>query len=275
VPKHWGIFNMLPTDPKYENQIDCWKEQIKNHFNQITLSAEKKRSLEHMLLNASSQRKVQKFKYNFVEKIKSGYVKNQRIIYSHIATASLAAILTFGFINLFEINNHDFIAEMVYSMQDASAMPPDFDLVGDSNALPQLSIDSLPNQSFEPVIPKQLAQSYSAYEGRFFLYKGQQGVSITMEPNQSILKSASKVPQSQQAVLYIVKLTQKNEGSFPKQKVLKRIQSSSSKVKRIYAWRDGAYGYAMVQQQGLADSSNSGFADNVLSSEDQLILNSN
>jgi hypothetical protein len=269
---------MLPTDPKFENSKDCWKEQVKNHFNQISLSVEKKRSLEHMLLKASTKQETQyfhNFKINIIGKIKSTYVKNQRIIYSHIATASLAAVVTFGFINLFEINNHDFIAEMVSSMQDANAMPPDFDLVGDSNALPQLSMDSLPNQSFEPVIPKQLSQSYSAYEGRFFLYKGQQGVSITMEPNQSIVKSASKVPQTHPAVLYIVKLTQKNEGSFPKQKVLKRIQSSSSKVKRVYAWRDGAYGYAMVQQQGIPDSPSSNFVDNVLSTDDPLNVNSN
>ncbi len=265
---------MLPTDPKHENSKNCWKEQVKSHFNQISLSAEKKRALEHMLLNTSPHRETKYFqnvRYNYIEKIKGVFVKNQRSIYSHIATASLAVIVTFGFINLFEINNHDFIAEMVSSMQDASAMPPDFDLVGDSNALPQLSMDSLPNQSFEPVIPKQVTQSYSAYEGRFFLYKGQQGVSITMEPNQSIIKFASKKPQTNPAVLYIVKLTQKNEGSFPKQKVLKRIQSSSSKVKRVYAWRDGAYGYAMVQQQGFPDNSN--FADNVLSNDDQLNLN--
>ena len=270
---------MLPTDPKYENSKDCWKEQVKSHFNQITLSADKKRSLEHLLLNASTKQETQyyqKFKTNIIEKIKSVCVKNQRIIYSHLATASLAAIVTFSFVNLFEINNHDFISEMVSSMQDASAMPPDFDLVGDSTALPQLSMDSLPNQSFEPVIPKQLAQNYSAYEGRFFLYKGQQGVSITMEPNQAFVKSASKVPLTHPAVLYIVKLTQKNEGSFPKQKILKRIQSSSSKVKRVYAWRDGAYGYAMVQQQqGIPDSPTSSFADNVLSTEEPLNLNSN
>lgn len=269
---------MLPTEPKYENSKDCWKEQIKSHFNQISLSSEKRRSLEHMLLNISSKKENAYFQYlksNFIEKIKNIYVKNQRMIYSHIATASLTAIVTFGLINLFEVNNHDFIAEMVSSMQDANAMPPDFDLVGDSNALPQLSMDSLPNQSFEPVIPKQLAQSYSAYEGRFFLYKGQQGVSITMEPNQSVIKSASKVAQTHPAVLYIVKLTQKNEGSFPKQKVLKKIQSSSSKVKRVYVWRDGAYGYAMVQQQGILDNPSSNHSDNVLFTDEQLNVNSN
>ncbi len=269
---------MLPTDPKNEISKECWKEQIKSHFNQISLSAEKKRSLEHLLLNTSSHRETKYFQIvnsNFIAKIKGAFVKNQRLIYSHFATASLTVIVTFSFINLFDMNNHDFIAEMVSSMPDASAMPPDFDLVGDSTALPQLSMDSLPNQSFEPVIPKQVAQSYSAYEGRFFLYKGQQGVSITMEPNLSIIKSASKTPQNHPAVLYIVKLTQKNEGSFPKQKVLKKIQSSPSRVKRVYAWRDGAYGYAMVQQQGMPDNSNSGFADNVLFSDEQLNLNSN
>jgi len=254
---------MLPNDPKFENLKENWKDQVKNHYNQVSLSSDQKRMLEHLLLNKAQKEKNQYF-INLIQKFKNVYHKNEKKVFSHFITAAVAASVTFGLLHVFENSNYDFISEMVSSMQDANAMPPDFDLVGDSNALPQLSMDSLPDQSFEPVIPKQLAQSYSAYEGRFFLYKGQQGVSITMEPNQNIQKT--KLQQSKPSVLYIVKLTKKNENSFPKQKILKKIQAASSKIKRVYAWRDGAYGYAMVQPQGIQENN---LEENVLSNEEQ------
>jgi len=261
---------MLPITPKFENINENWKEQVKNHFNEISLSADKKRMLEHMLLNEDNKKNNRYF-VSLYQKFKNVYIKNEKKVFSHFLTAAIAASATFCFICIFENSNHDFISEMVSSMQDANTMPPDFDLVGDSNALPQLSMDSLPNQSFEPIIPKQLAQSYSANEGRFFLYKGQQGVSITMEPNQSIQKA--KIQHSKPVVLYIVKLTKKNENSFPKQKILKKIQAASSKIKRVYAWRDGAYGYAMVQPQGIQENNN--IEENVTSNEELLNVTAN
>ncbi|APJ04427.1 hypothetical protein [Silvanigrella aquatica] len=270
---------MSPTHQNNEDSKHCWKAQVKTHFNKISLDADKKRSLEQMLLNASYHKEneyIKNIKQNFLKKLKELFLKHQKALYTHVCTAALAAVTTLVCINLLESNNHDFIAEMVSSMQNTAAMPPDFDLVGDSNALTQLSMDSLPNQYFEPVIPKQVAQNYNAYEGRFFIFKGQQGVSISMEPNTSMIKSQNKAQQSRPAVLYIVKLSQKNENSFPKQKVLKRILSSSSKVKRVYAWRDGAYGYAMVPQQGMSENTgSSSFVESVLTNEEQLNINSN
>lgn len=268
---------MLPTDPKHENLNECWKKQINEYFNEISLTSDKKRTLEHMLLKASANNKSALLRNRYCHifgKLNNIFVINQNKILSHVVTAALAAILTFSLTSLFEFSNHDFISEMVISMQNSNAMPPDFDLVGDSTALQQLSIDSLPNQSFEPVIPKQLAQNYSAYEGRFFLYKGQQGVSITMEPNQSIVKAPPKHQRSHNAVLYIVKLSRKSESSFPKQKILKKIQSSS-KIKRIYAWREGSYGYAMVQLQNFPENQNANIFDSSLLNEDQLNMISN
>ena len=74
-------------------------------------------------------------------------------------------------------------------------------------------------------------------------------------------------------MLYIVKLTKKNENSFPKQKILKKIQAASSKIKRVYAWRDGAYGYAMVQPQGIQENNN--LEENVLLNDDQPSVTAN
>ncbi|APJ04425.1 hypothetical protein [Silvanigrella aquatica] len=267
---------MSPTHQNNENSKDYWKEQVKTHFNQMNLTADKERNLEQMLLSTlyhNENKYIKNIKQNFLQKSKGLYIKNQKTLYTHVCTAALTVVTTLVCINLLESNNHDFIAEMVSSMQNTAAMPPDFDLVGDANALTELSTESLPNQSFAPAIPKQVAQNYDAYEGRFFLFKGQQGVSISMEPNPtSVVKSQSTAQQqSRRSVLYIVKLSQKNENSFPKQKVLKRILSSSSKVKRIYAWREGAYGYAMVPQQGMTENTvSTSFVDNVFSNEEQL-----
>ncbi len=253
---------MLPNDPKIQNSNEDWKEQVKNHFHTFSLSPEKKRDLEHLLLRPEKQKNI-KFFNILNQKLLRVYRLNKKIYFSHFITAVLAAATTFFFINVFENSNHDFISEMVSSLQDANAMPPDFDLVGDSTALPQLSIDSLPNQSFEPVIPQQLAQSYSASEGRFFLFKGLQGVSINLEPNNRVNKKS--LSKRRPVVLFIVKLSKKNESSFPKQKILKKIHASASKIKKIYAWREGAYGYAMVQP---INSNENNVEDTILNIED-------
>lgn len=253
---------MLPNDPKIQNTNEDWKEQVKNHFHEFSLSPEKKRDLEHLLLFPEKQKNI-KFFNILNQKLLQVYRQNKKIYFSHFMTAILAASATFFLINVFENSNHDFISEMVSSLQDANAMPPDFDLVGDSTALPQLSIDSLPNQSFEPVIPQQLAQSYSASEGRFFLFKGLQGVSINLEPNNRINKKS--LTKQRPTVLFIVKLSKKNENSFPKQKILKKIQASASKIKKIYAWREGAYGYAIVQP---ISSNENNIEDTILNIED-------
>ena len=185
-----------------------------------------------------------------------------KLILSHSAIAFAAAVLTFGIVAFYydkQKTNHDFVSELA-SLPDSDSMPPDFDLVGDASALPTLSAESLEGQAFQPVIPQQIAQSYSAYEGRFFQMKGQQGVSIAMEPafglSPDLLSTVMLKHKARPTTLYIVKLSDKNSASFPKEKTLHKIQSALGKMKRIYAWRDGAYGYAMVQLQNVSTSSN-------------------
>lgn len=255
---------MLPKNPNIQNENESWKEQVKKHFQKHSVSSQRKRHLEELLLNSGKQKNI-KFFNNLTQKLKKVYLPSKKIYLSHVVTALVAASTTFFFLNVFENSNHDFISEMVSALQDANALPPDFDLVGDSSALPQLSMDSLPNQSFEPVIPQQLAQSYFAAEGRFFLFKGLQGVSIKMEPNLLNKKVIRKKP----ATLYIVKLSKKNE-NFPKKNVLKKIQASATKIKKVYAWREGAYGYVMVQP--IAANENT-LEDNILVNDEWNPLN--
>jgi hypothetical protein len=251
---------MLQSHPKNGSLETNWKEQVKNYFTELRLSPEKRRSLEQMLLRASFEEEKQNLNFLrskslfLISFCKKFLMNNKKQLFSHLIVALAASASSVAFYYFSEKNKVDFVSELVSSLQDAVTLPPDFDLVGDSNALPQLSIDSLANHSFQPTIPPQLAQTYSAYEGRFFLYKGQQGVSITMEPHASSLPAfSSKISPPKPAVLYIVKLSQKNENLFPKKKVLKKIHSSSAKINKVYAWRDGAYGYAMVQPQIMGE----------------------
>ncbi|RDB36212.1 hypothetical protein [Spirobacillus cienkowskii] len=237
---------MVPHQPDNQDNTNKWKQQVNEYFHDISLSMQKKHSLEHLITSATFSQKrrfLHKVKHSFFYKLNFSYFKKNNKFFTHFTTACFSALTTWGSIKFFENVSHDFIIDMVATVQDSRTLPPDFDLVGDASGLPELSLESLPNQAFTPNIPNQLSQFYSASEGRFFLYKGLQGVSINLHSNTN--NQSNLLPHP--ATLYIVKLTKNNLESFPKQKVLKRIRTSSSKVNRVYAWRDDVYGYAMVQ----------------------------
>ncbi|KAB8029790.1 hypothetical protein [Fluviispira multicolorata] len=265
---------MLPNENNYKKDVDSWKKTIKSHFDTHSLSKDKKIQLEQMLLQRQlsplkSISSINKGKLYF-RTCKAILLKNQKYILTHCVAASAAALLTFSLLGGFENNHHDILSEMAF-LPDAGTLPADFDLVGDATALPQLSLESLPNQSFEPVIPKKITQKYTANEGRFFYLKGQQGVSISMQPIAGLPHATSNIHMDRPSTLYIVKLSQKNESDFPKKRILRKIISSTGKVRRIYAWQDGAYGYAMVQPQNISDGGSS--SDIFQTSEDPSIVN--
>jgi hypothetical protein len=237
---------MVPHHPDNQNNNNKWKQQVNEYFHNISLSKQTKHSLEHLITHTPFSQKchfLHKVKHSFFNKLNFSYFKKKKKFITHFTTACFSALTTWATIKFFENVSHDFIIDMVATVQDSRTLPPDFDLVGDASGLPELSLESLPNQAFTPHIPNQLSQFYSASEGRFFLYKGLQGVSINLHSNTN--NKSNLLPHP--ATLYIVKLTKNNLESFPKQKVLKRIKSSSSKANRVYAWRDDVYGYAMVQ----------------------------
>jgi hypothetical protein len=209
------------------------RDEFNTYFHSISLSEAQKQALEASLL--------------VHPKVKSPFVRHflsfhKKIIFSHLATAAAAIAITLGLNSFFNSLNepppHDLISEVV-GLAENLKFPADFNLNGNLNDLPDLINDSLPNHSFTPSIPTQIAQNYSAYEGRFFLFKGEQGVGI------------HGFEQDRPSTLYIVKLSDKNRASFPAQKTSRKISSATGKIKRVYAWRDGTYGYAMVQPLNL------------------------
>lgn len=227
------------------------RHEFKKYFENIQLSEHRKKTLESLLLSQSRP----SYFLNFFQ-------FNKKVILSHFVTAAATIVITLGLAHYSNFTNeqsvHDVISE-VATLSENLNFPADFNLDGNLNDLPDLINDSLPNHSFHPVIPSQIAQNFSAFEGRFFLYKGEQGVGISVQP--SVGHLGEKIPlrlqegfeTKQPSTLYIVKLSEKNRSYFPSHKVSRKISSPSGKLKRVYAWQDGTYGYAMVQPMGLEE----------------------
>ncbi|MES2615106.1 MAG: hypothetical protein V4591_06810 [Bdellovibrionota bacterium] len=229
------------------------RDELRAHFQSVSLSSAQKQAIEATLL-ARPRRRKSSFT-NFITTYK-------RVLFTHFATAAAAVLVTLGVASYFDSSNesslHDPVSEVV-SLSDNLNFPADFNLDGNLNDLPDLIRDSLPNHTFKPAIPAQIAQDFSAYEGRFFLYKGEQGVGISVMPASSHADTAIPLrlhqgfERKQPSTLYIVKLSDKNRSAFPFKRTSRKIASASGKIKRVYAWSDGTYGYAMVQPLGLGD----------------------
>ncbi len=248
---------MLPySDKENSNRNDdkCLYAPIRKefslHFNAISLSAPQKQALEALLFKNT---KSSLFTFS------SFLIYHKKIIFSHIITATAAVTMTFLTAFYFNSNNEliprDIISEVV-NLSDNLNFPADFNLDGNLNDLPDLINDSLPkSSSFTPRVPKQLAQDFSAYEGRFFLFKGEQGVGISVLPSTHEepipMRLHEGLGHNQSSTLYIVKLSEKNKSSFPSQKTSRKIYSALGKLKRVHTWREGTYGYAMVQPFAL------------------------
>lgn len=67
------------------------------------------------------------------------------------------------------------------------------------------------------------------------------------------LRLQDSLSQKKSSTVYIVKLSDKNNSSFPSHRMTRKILSASGKIKRVYAWRDATYGYAMVQPLELEE----------------------
>lgn len=158
----------------------------------------------------------------------------------YLTSAVLAAGLTFAVSRPADDDTSDPIIE--FASQTARLnYPPDFDLEGDPNGFREIVQDVFPQKDvFQAELPKEVASgNFVPSEGRFFTWSGEPGVSIH-------LKSSRSDPDAP-AMLYIVRLTEKNERKFPKENTIKKLAGRAGKGKKVNVWRDGTYGYAMVQ----------------------------
>ena len=236
-------------------ELGYLKNLLKDYFHKDSLTPDQEYALESVLLAHSVPNR------SFVTR---ALIRYKKPLLSHVLAGSLAAAATFGIIRYNEnsvLNTTDLISD-VDGISDSLKFVPNFNLEGDFTKLPTEITDSIPNHAFSPSIPSQISQNYLAYEGRFFLYQGSPGVGIRIMPSDAKIdpKNTSQRLHDgfKQAIMpstfYIVKLTEKNRFYFPKQKTLRKIRSSTGKSKRVYAWGDNSYGYAMVQNVAVNES---------------------
>lgn len=233
-----------------EHTLGGLQGAVKSYFNAVHLTPAQTKRLEGLLLSTPVASHRLSKHHSFVFFLQ----RNKLILLSNLATAfAVACFFIVGprFLSGIELASEpqDIVSEVAVQ-PDASRMPADFDLEGHFESLQEQIDDSLPReQMFNPNIPLQITKSYTAYEGRFFLVNGQQGVSINMKstlgaPLEPHLINAGS---SRPSTLYIVKLNHKSQAAFPQQKTLRKLLSATGKINHVYAWREGMYGYAVVQ----------------------------
>lgn len=160
-----------------------------------------------------------------------------------ILSAVLAASLTFLIVKPPSDEPLDPIAELA-QLPGPKVYPPDFDLEGDSKAMNDIVFELFADKDFfVSDLPAQVLAEYQPSEGRFFSWDGEPAVSIQMNRNAN--PQAKKI--SEPATLLIVKLSEKSQRKFPKEKLTRKVAGKSGKVRKVKVWREGNFGYAMVQ----------------------------
>lgn len=216
------------------NKTADWKLQVRAHFGSVQLSEQKQNEFEKLLLGSDASPSVSGKK----ELLKPSWIQTVRKSVGYLATAAAAAGLALFFTESISTDN-DLLAELA-SVPAVRSYPPDFDLEGDASALGEIVQEVFPTETFDVSLPEHVKSEYAPREGRFFTWAGGPGVSIRLTSN----KPESRLRGN--TFLYIVKLSGKNERRFPKDRVVRR-SSNNGREKKIHAWREGKYGFAIVQ----------------------------
>lgn len=232
-----------------------WKQQVHDHFSDTQLSeadvsrltdvlmAAPKPLETHITLPANAAVARGRFRHNSMILAK----RMHRLGVGYLLTAVASAAATLGFFVPTD-EPSDPIADLA-SLPGPRYYPADFDLEGDPTAFKGIMQDVFSSpDAFVAEIPRDIQARYHPSEGRLFVWSGEPGVSIQLKA----LGATGLVSAAQPATLYIVKLsTDRAERKFPKAGVTKRIKGSAGKGKKVNVWREGKYGYAMVQSVAL------------------------
>ena len=245
-----------------KDQGSTWKHLVQEHFAQVKLSRDSVTNLENLLLSedvaptthlaskaAATGSTSQKALLSRMPPVRLLQRLNRWGL-GYVLSAVAAAGITFVLLEGRHEEPQDPIAELT-SQPGSRYYPPDFYLEGDASALKDILTDVFAEQNyFAADIPKNIQAQYSPNEGRFFSWDGEPAVSIQLQSSKELPNSALNPP----ATLYIVKLSTKSEGRFPKEKFTKRIAGKAgSKSKKVNVWREGKYGYAMVQSVAVKE----------------------
>lgn len=211
-----------------------WKAQVLDYYEQTRLSPERVQELAQTLRSAPMHRANARDSF-----FRLGVKKIHSSGFGYFFTTVAAAAITIFSINALE-NTSDPIDEL--TTVGTRAYPPDFDLEGDATAFQEIVKELMPNESFAAEIPKHLRSKYSPAEGRFFSWAGEAGVRIRM-----VRADSTKATPQDNATLYIVRLPKHIESKFPVERTTKSVASTQGRNKRVKTWREGKFGYALVQ----------------------------
>jgi hypothetical protein len=213
-----------------------WTTQVLEYFGSHSLREDKKEHLRKTLLAASFSKNLNNFRQLPQRTTKSALT-------SSMISAAIAATLTFLIVNPPFDEPLDPIAELT-QLPGPRVYPPDFDLEGDSKAMNDIVVELFDDKNFFiSDLPQQVLADYKPNEGRFFSWDGEPAVSIQMNQKPNAVSKKNVSP----ATLLIVKLSEKSQRKFPKEKQTRKVAGKAGKVRKVKVWREGNFGYAMVQ----------------------------
>ncbi len=221
----------------YGAQDGPWKSQVREHFEQIEVSEIQSAALESLLFKAPVKTNFYRAPLVLFNRMKLGYV----------FTAALSAALTFLVIGTPD-DSIDPITELA-SQPGPRTFPADFDLEGDPTGFREIMKDAVSPGSFQADLPSELKGQYIPGVGRIFSWSGGTGVSIQLHASHTDFNGLAP---SGSTTLYIVQLSGKTDLQFPQGKTTKRVKNAG-KLKKVNAWREGKYGYAVVQSVAVTD----------------------
>lgn len=217
----------------HNNKTQDARSALRGYFSQARLSQEKAKHLEGLLL-ADGVAKTPVVRQRVVSRVRQNLLASA-------AGGAVAAVLAVVAVSTY-YEEPDIISELA-SIPSARSYPPDFDLEGDASAFSSIVQEVFPAEGFATDLPEQISGQYFPSEGRFFTWAGGPGVSIR-------LRSREPSPASghhPQTTLYIVRLSGKAEKKFPKENTTRRVSVTGGKEKKIQLWREGKYGFAVIQ----------------------------
>lgn len=224
----------MSMDKNHKNNSGIAKKEVIAHYHKYTLRQSKREELLNML---------QQNPVHTENKRTQNWLSKHRIaLISSLLSAAAAASATLWFTGLRTDLPADPIAELALLPAGHKLYPPDFDLDGDSTNLTEIIQDIFADKNFfVSDLPPQIVAEYAPATGRFFSWDGEPAVSIEMNKNNVTLSGG------QAATLFIVKLSEKSKRKFPQEKQTRKVAGRAGKVRKVKIWREGDFGYAMLQ----------------------------
>jgi len=235
----------MTADNQNQQKTRDWKVQVHNFFEEKKLPSQTRDSFRSALLEHGRTAATPALVISAPRRIWT------KTLVSSIVSATLAASATFFIVKTNTDETPDPIAELT-QLPGPKVYPPDFDLEGDSRALQDIVYELFADKDyFVSKLPAQVLAEYKPTEGRFFSWDGEPAVSIQM--NRNTVQDVVKL-NTDPATLFIVKLSEKSQRKFPKDKVTRKVAGHAGKMHKVKVWREGKYGYAMVQAVAVTDS---------------------